>query len=149
MLAGLVHSPSAETLWPCSTDNTGIFRDIKKRGKRRVLELDPAGRKIVEASIPAGMRIFAHIWLLCNTCSVQQLRTLLFLRHLGIVCVTLHIRRGANAQQPGRTHLQVEQIGEAKVLWKKREFTTLLTVDEDERDPNELRTAFTLIRSVS
>lgn len=43
----------------------------------------------------------------------------------------------------------MEQIGEAKVLWKKREFTTLLTVDEDERDPNELRTAFTLIRSVS
>jgi len=35
------------------------------------------------------------------------------------------------------------------VLWKKREFTTLLNVDEDERDPNELRTAFTLIRSVS
>ncbi len=35
------------------------------------------------------------------------------------------------------------------MLWKKREFTTLLTVDEDERDPNELRTAFTLIRSVS
>jgi hypothetical protein len=42
----------------------------------------------------------------------------------------------------------VEQIGEARVLWKKREFTTLLTVDEDERDPNELRTAFTLVRSV-
>ena len=33
-----------------STDNTGVFRDVKKRGKRRVLELDPAGRKIVEAS---------------------------------------------------------------------------------------------------
>ena len=33
-----------------STDNTGLFRDVKKRGKRRVLELDPAGRKIVEAS---------------------------------------------------------------------------------------------------
>lgn len=29
-------------------DNTGVFRDIKKRGKRKVLELDPAGRKIVE-----------------------------------------------------------------------------------------------------
>ena len=42
----------------------------------------------------------------------------------------------------------MEQIGEARVLWKKREFTTLLTVDEDERDPNELRTAFSLIRSV-
>ena len=45
--------------------------------------------------------------------------------------------------------LQVEQIGEAKVLWKRREFTTLLKVDEDERDPNNLITAFTLIRSVS
>jgi len=33
---------------PCPADNTGIFRDIKKRGKRKVLELDPAGRKIVE-----------------------------------------------------------------------------------------------------
>ncbi|CAK0785742.1 hypothetical protein CVIRNUC_008953 [Coccomyxa viridis] len=70
-------------------DNTGVFRDVKKRGKRRVLELDPAGRKIVE----------------------------------------------------------VEQIGEAKVLWKRREFTTLLKVDEDERDPNNLITAFSLIRS--
>ena len=46
-------------------------------------------------------------------------------------------------------HAQVEQIGEAKVLWKRREFTTLLRVDEDERDPNNLLTAFTLIRSVS
>ena len=44
---------------------------------------------------------------------------------------------------------QVEQIGEAKVLWKRREFTTLLKVDEDERDPNNLITAFSLIRSVS
>lgn len=70
-------------------DNTGVFRDIKKRGKRKVLELDPAGRKIVE----------------------------------------------------------VEQIGEAKVLFKSREFTTLLKVDEDARNPEELRTAFTLIRS--
>ena len=34
----------------CFTDNTGVFRDIKKRGKRKVLELDPAGRKIVEVS---------------------------------------------------------------------------------------------------
>ncbi|KAK9918761.1 hypothetical protein WJX75_006665 [Coccomyxa subellipsoidea] len=70
-------------------DNTGVFRDIKKRGKRKVLELDPAGRKIVE----------------------------------------------------------VEQIGEAKVLFKMREFTTLLKVDEDARNPEELRTGFTLIRS--
>ncbi len=44
---------------------------------------------------------------------------------------------------------QVEQIGEAKVLFKSREFTTLLKVDEDARNPEELRTAFTLIRSVS
>ncbi len=51
------------------------------------------------------------------------------------------------------THLlvtqQVEQIGEAKVLFKSREFTTLLKVDEDARNPEELRTGFTLIRSVS
>ena len=46
-------------------------------------------------------------------------------------------------------NIQVEQIGEAKVLWKKREFTTLLKVDEDERDPNKLKTSFSLIRSVS
>lgn len=44
--------------------------------------------------------------------------------------------------------LQVEQIGEAKVLFKTREFTTLLNVDEDARNPEELRTGFTLIRSV-
>ena len=44
--------------------------------------------------------------------------------------------------------LQVEQIGEAKVLFKMREFTTLLKVDEDARNPEELRTGFTLIRSV-
>lgn len=36
------------------TDNTGVFRDIKKRGGRKVLELDPAGRKIVEVSMPAS-----------------------------------------------------------------------------------------------
>lgn len=37
----------------CFADNTGVFRDIKKRGKRKVLELDPAGRKIVEVPAPA------------------------------------------------------------------------------------------------
>ena len=37
-------------------DNTGVFRDIKKRGGRKVLELDPAGRKIVEVTrrLPAS-----------------------------------------------------------------------------------------------
>ena len=43
-------------------DNTGIFRDIKKRGKRRVLELDPAGRKIVEVR-PKGLK--------CSLCMSQ------------------------------------------------------------------------------
>ena len=33
-------------------DNTGVFRDIVERGKRKVLELDPAGRKIVEVTPP-------------------------------------------------------------------------------------------------
>ncbi len=44
---------------PVSADNTGIFRDIKKRGKRKVLELDPAGRKIVEVSDSANMSMYA------------------------------------------------------------------------------------------
>ena len=37
-------------LAPARADNTGVFRDIKKRGGRKVLELDPAGRKIVEVT---------------------------------------------------------------------------------------------------
>ena len=53
------------------------------------------------------------------------------------------------SRQPSYGDSQVEQIGEAKVLFKSREFTTLLKVDEDARNPEELRTAFTLIRSVS
>jgi hypothetical protein len=44
---------------------------------------------------------------------------------------------------------QVEQIGEAKVLFKRWDFTTLLRVDEDARNPEDLRTDFSLIRSVS
>ena len=42
----------------------------------------------------------------------------------------------------------MEQIGETRVLFRTRRFTTLLHVDEDGRDPNNLVTSFTLIRSV-
>ena len=39
-------------------------------------------------------------------------------------------------------------MGEARVLFKTRRFSTFLHVDEDGRDPENLITSFTLIRSV-
>ena len=39
-------------------------------------------------------------------------------------------------------------MGEARVLFKTRRFSTFLHVDEDGRDPDNLVTSFTLIRSV-
>jgi hypothetical protein len=44
--------------------------------------------------------------------------------------------------------LQVEQLGEAKILWLTQRFRTLLKVTEDARDPKKLVTTFALIRSV-
>lgn len=46
------------------------------------------------------------------------------------------------------TRAQVEQVGEARVLFKTRRFSTFLHVDEDGRDPENLVTSFALIRSV-
>jgi hypothetical protein len=43
---------------------------------------------------------------------------------------------------------QVEQLGEAKILWLTQRFRTLLKVTEDARDPQKLTTSFALIRSV-
>ena len=45
-------------------------------------------------------------------------------------------------------HPQVEQVGETRVLFKKRRFSTFLHVDEDGRDPDNLVTSFQLVRSV-
>lgn len=49
----------------------------------------------------------------------------------------------------GHGVFQVEQIGEAKILWLTQRFRTLLRVTEDARDPSRLMTSFDLIRSVS
>jgi hypothetical protein len=45
--------------------------------------------------------------------------------------------------------VQVEQKGEIKMMWKRHQFSTFLTVTEDGRDPSALLTSFTLIKSVS
>jgi len=34
--------------FPCAADNTHVFRDIKRVSSRKVLELDPSGRKVIE-----------------------------------------------------------------------------------------------------
>lgn len=44
---------------------------------------------------------------------------------------------------------QVEQLGELRVLWVRRTYTTWLTVTEDSRDPAHLITTFELLKSVS
>lgn len=45
--------------------------------------------------------------------------------------------------------VEIEQLGETWLLWMHVEFRTRLTVTEDSRDPNNLRTYFELISSVS
>ena len=44
--------------------------------------------------------------------------------------------------------LQIEQLGEVKILWHMFEFKTLLEVLEDARDPANLVTTFKLLSSV-
>lgn len=41
------------------------------------------------------------------------------------------------------------QVGEALLLWRRREFVTELRVEEDARDPRRLRQTFELLHSVS
>lgn len=56
---------STESPLAC-TDNTHAFRDIKRIASRKVLELDPSGRKVIEVgghSKPVG----ALNWC-CETC---------------------------------------------------------------------------------
>eukprot|EP00884_Botryococcus_braunii_P014079 jgi/Botrbrau1/22672/Bobra.0132s0016.1 len=48
---------------------------------------------------------------------------------------------------PGLKVVEVEQLGEAKILWLTQRFRTLLKVTEDARDPKKLVTTFSLIRS--
>jgi hypothetical protein len=45
--------------------------------------------------------------------------------------------------------VEVEQVGELRVMWVCRSFRTYLDVTEDARDPECLKTDFTLLRSVS
>ena len=49
---------------------------------------------------------------------------------------------------PFRRVVEVEQVGESKVLWVHNTFTTEVRVIEDDSDPQRLRTQFELIRSV-
>ncbi len=39
--------------FPCAADNTHVFRDIKRVSSRKVLELDPSGRKVIEVRCAA------------------------------------------------------------------------------------------------
>lgn len=50
---------------------------------------------------------------------------------------------------PGFKRVEVEQVGELRVMWVVRQFKTYLHVTEDSRDPECLKTDFTLLRSVS
>lgn len=50
---------------------------------------------------------------------------------------------------PGFKRVEVEQVGELRVMWVCRSFKTYLDVTEDARDPECLRTEFSLLRSVS
>jgi hypothetical protein len=50
---------------------------------------------------------------------------------------------------PGFKRVEVEQVGELRVMWISRAFKTYLDVTEDCRDPECLKTDFTLLRSVS
>lgn len=47
-----------------------------------------------------------------------------------------------------RRVVQVEQVGESKVLMFHTTFTTEVRVVEDDSDPSQLKTDFELIRSV-
>lgn len=51
------------------------------------------------------------------------------------------------AKKCGWQKLEVEQIGELKVLWMRKQFSTFLTVTEDCRDPSCLTTSFELLKS--
>lgn len=53
-----------------------------------------------------------------------------------------------DASDPGLKTVEVEQLGELRVLWINRTFSTFLTVTEDQRTPDCLRTSFELLRSV-
>jgi len=50
---------------------------------------------------------------------------------------------------PGFKRVEVEQVGELRVMWVARSFRTYLDVTEDARDPDCLKTEFNLLRSVS
>ncbi|WIA15656.1 hypothetical protein OEZ85_002282 [Tetradesmus obliquus] len=55
--------------------------------------------------------------------------------------------RKVKQQEPGFKLVEVEQCGELRVLWIHRVFKTYLDVTEDTRDPECLKTEFTLLRS--
>ena len=57
--------PSTESLLAC-TDNTHVFRDIKRIASRKVLELDPSGRKVIEVG-GHSKTVGALNWC-CETC---------------------------------------------------------------------------------
>ncbi|EFJ42728.1 hypothetical protein VOLCADRAFT_97186 [Volvox carteri f. nagariensis] len=49
--------------------------------------------------------------------------------------------------EPGYKEVEVEQLGDIKVLWMHRTYSTWLRVVEDSRDPECLRIAFDLLKS--
>mmetsp|Transcript_36015 Transcript_36015/g.80163 ORF Transcript_36015/g.80163 Transcript_36015/m.80163 type:complete len:299 (+) Transcript_36015:3-899(+) len=55
--------------------------------------------------------------------------------------------RKVKSSAPGSKHIEVEQVGELKILWFTRRYSTWLDVHEDSRDPENLIITFDLIRS--
>ena len=52
-------------------------------------------------------------------------------------------------QTDGLKVVEIEQLGEVKILWHAIQFRTRLNITEDPRNPELLTTTFELIRSVS
>lgn len=55
--------------------------------------------------------------------------------------------RSVAAQSSNYRRVEVEQIGELRVMWMARQFSTYLTVTEDARDPEHLVASFELLKS--
>ena len=120
-------------------DNTGVFRDIKTSGRRDVLEEKPLGQgfrysacDMITSCASHCLCLLQSYVILAMTCSENAQP------HMDMYC------RGIC-----RRVVEVEQVGESKVLMFHTSFTTEVRVTEDDSDPQHLTTEFELIRSVS
>ena len=58
------------------------------------------------------------------------------------------LSRTVLTEQDGYKVVEIEQLGEVRIMWHQVQFKTKLTVTEDGRDPDNLTTIFELISSV-